>query len=88
MSDKMKIAEDELKSLQEVFSKLNQAKLFLGDITAQAYVAQLEVMKHNESLIGLQRGLESKYGPITLDIETGEYEKVEQPDQESKTVTL
>jgi len=25
---------------------------------------------------------------FTLDIETGEYEKAEQPDQESKTVTL
>jgi len=73
MSDKKKISEEELKSLQEAFSKLTQANATLGEVTTQAHLIQLEVLKYNETLKGVQRGLESKYGSISLDLETGEY---------------
>jgi hypothetical protein len=35
---------------------------------------QVEVLKHAENLAGVQRGLESKYGNIEVNLETGEYE--------------
>ena len=73
MSDKKKISDEELKSLQEALNNLNQAKVTLGDVTTQAHLVQLEVLKHNETLKGVQRGLESKYGSISLDVQTGEY---------------
>ena len=82
MSDKKKISDEELKSLQEALNNLNQAKVTLGDVTTQAHLVQLEVLKYNETLKGVQRGLESKYGPISLDVQTGEY--TDTPVEDSK----
>jgi hypothetical protein len=69
-----KLTEEELKSLQESIGKLNEFKIALADATTQKHLLQVEVLKHNETLSGIQRGLESKYGNITVDIETGEYD--------------
>lgn len=69
-----KITEEELKSLQETVGKLNEFKIALADATTQKHLLQLEVIKHSETLSGVQRGLESKYGNISIDIQTGEYE--------------
>ena len=69
-----KITEEELKSLQESVGKLNEFKIALADATTQKHLLQLEVIKHSETLSGVQRGLESKYGNISVDIQTGEYE--------------
>ncbi len=69
-----KLTEEELKSLQESVGKLNEFKMALADATTQKHLLQLEVIKHSESLSGVQRGLESKYGNISIDIQTGEYE--------------
>jgi len=69
-----KITEEELKSLQESVGKLNEFKIALADVTTQKHLLQLEVIKHSETLSGVQRGLESKYGNISIDIQTGEYE--------------
>ena len=69
-----KLTEEELKSLQESVGKLNEFKIALADATTQKHLLQLEVIKHSETLSGIQRGLESKYGNISIDIQTGEYE--------------
>ena len=69
-----KITKEELKSLQESVGKLNEFKIALADVTTQKHLLQLEVIKHSETLSGVQRGLESKYGNISIDIQTGEYE--------------
>ena len=69
-----KITEEELKSLQESVGKLNEFKIALADVTTQKHLLQLEVIKHSETLSGVQRGLESKYGNISIDIQTGKYE--------------
>jgi len=69
-----KLTEEELKSLQESVGKLNEFKIALADATTQKHLLQLEVIKHSETLSGVQRGLESKYGNISIDIQTGEYE--------------
>lgn len=68
-----KLTEEELKSLQESVGKLNEFKIALADATTQKHLLQLEVIKHSETLSGVQRGLESKYGNISVDIQTGEY---------------
>ena len=76
------ITKDELNSLQQAINKVNEAKAILGDVHTQAHYAQLEVLKHNEALLGIQKGLESKYGAITVDIQTGEYTEEAQEAQE------
>jgi len=73
-----KLTEEELKSLQESVGKLNEFKIALADATTQKHLLQVEVLKHNETLSGIQRGLESKYGNITVDIQTGEYDVVKE----------
>lgn len=69
-----KLTEEELKSLQESIGKLNEFKIALADATTQKHLLQVEVLKHAENLAGVQRGLESKYGNIEVNLETGEYE--------------
>jgi len=76
MADKLKLTEEELKSIQTALSNVNQAKTILGEATNQAFKAQIQVNSMEEAMIGVQKELEEKYGSITVDITTGEYEEV------------
>ena len=82
MADKLKLSEEELKSIQTAVSNLNQAKTILGDITNQAYKAQLQVVSMEEAMGTAQKELEDKYGSISVDLSTGEYEEVVEEAQE------
>ena len=77
-----KLTEEELKSLQESVGKLNEFKMALADATTQKHMLQVEVLKHAENLAGIQRGLESKYGNIEINRQTGEYELQKQEETE------
>lgn len=77
-----KLTEEELKSLQESVGKLNEFKMALADATTQKHMLQVEVLKHAENLAGIQRGLESKYGNIEINLQTGEYELQKQEETE------
>ena len=76
MADKLKLKEEELKAIQGAVSNVNQAKTILGDLTNQAYKAQLQVVAMEEALGAEQKKLEDTYGSITVDLNTGEYEEV------------
>lgn len=76
MADKLKLSEEELKSIQTAVSNLNQAKTILGDLTNQAYKAQLQVVAMEEAMAESQKALEDTYGSISVDLTTGEYEEV------------
>ena len=76
MADKLKLTEEELKSIQTAVSNVNQAKTILGDATTQAHLAQLQVLELDKALQEEQKTLEAKYGAISIDINTGEYEEV------------
>ncbi len=76
MADKLKLKEEELKSIQTAVSNLNQAKTILGDLTNQAYKAQLQVVAMEEGMATAQKALEETYGSISVDLSTGEYEEV------------
>ena len=76
MADKAKLTEEELKSIQTAVSNLNQAKTILGDVTNQAHKAQLQVNSMEEAMATAQKELEEKYGSISVDLTTGEYEEV------------
>jgi len=76
MADKLKLTEEELKSIQTAVSNVNQAKTILGEATNQAFKAQLQVNSMEEAMTSAQKELEDKYGSITVDLNTGEYEEV------------
>jgi hypothetical protein len=76
MADKLKLSEEELKSIQTAVSNLNQAKTILGDLSNQAYKAQLQVVSMEEAMAAAQKSLEDTYGSISVDLSTGEYEEV------------
>lgn len=76
MADKLKLSEEELKSIQTAVSNLNQAKTILGDLSNQAYKAQLQVVSMEEAMAAAQKSLEDTYGSISVDLNTGEYEEV------------
>jgi len=76
MADKLKLTEEELKSIQTAVSNLNQAKTILGDLSNQAYKAQLQVVAMEEAMAAAQKELEDTYGSISVDLTTGEYEEV------------
>lgn len=76
MADKLKLTEEELKDIQTAVSNVNQAKTILGDVQTQAYLAQVQVLEMDKALQEEQKKLEEKYGSISIDINTGEYEEV------------
>jgi len=84
MADKAKLTEEELKSIQTAVSNLNQAKTILGEATNQAFKAQLQVNSMEEAMVSAQKELEDKYGSITVDLNTGEYEEVVEEAEEVK----
>lgn len=76
MAEKLKLSEAELTKVQTAVGNLNQAKTILGDLTNQAYKAQLQVNAMEEALAEEQQVLEKTYGSISVDLTTGEYEEV------------
>lgn len=80
MADKAKLTEEELKSIQTAVSNLNQANAVLGDLHNQAYKAQLHVVSMEEAMAISQKELEDKYGSISIDLTTGEYEEAVKED--------
>ena len=76
MANKAKLTEEELKAVQTAVSNLNQAKTILGDLTNQAYKAQLQLNSMEEAMATAQKALEETYGSITVDLTTGEYEEI------------
>jgi len=84
MADKAKLTEEELKSIRTAVSNLNQAKTILGEATNQAFKAQLQVNSMEEAMGAAQKELEDKYGSISVDLNTGEYEEVVEEAEEVK----
>lgn len=74
MSDKKKLTEEELNSLQVALTKLNESKMLLGEVTTQAYAVQMQVLELADAMRKVQKELEDKYGSINVDVSTGEYE--------------
>lgn len=76
MKEVNKISEDELKEIQTAISNVNQAKTILGEASMQVHIAQMQVLELDKTLQEEQKKLEEKYGSISVDITTGEYEDI------------
>lgn len=73
-----KITEDELKSLQENVSKLNQVHIELGRLENQKHKILHQMGETEKEFDELQQNIEKKYGKCSINIENGELSEIEQ----------
>jgi len=81
MSKPTNLTEDELKSLQENVSKLNQVHLELGKLENQKHKILHQVNEIESLFDELQKELEEKYGKVSINIDNGELSKIPEKDE-------
>jgi len=76
MAKSKKITKDELASIQEAVGNINNLYINVGRAIVGAIIdsGNLEVL--NTALKEQQESLENKYGAVTVNLQTGEYEEV------------
>lgn len=78
MAKPTKLNEDELKSLQENVSKLNQVHIELGRLENQKHKILHQVNDVEKLFDELQKQLEDKYGKVSINIDNGELSEIEE----------
>lgn len=84
MADAKKITEQELEAVRLAVSNFNRAKSTLGDLEFEKSKLLTQVVELEEALKVEQQKLESTYGQITVNLDTGEYEETVQEAEEVK----
>ena len=82
---KAKITEEQLKEIRETQGKVNQILNNIGFIEIQKSALKVEFSKENEKAEEVKKKLEEEYGPINIDLQTGEYTIVEPKKEEVKS---
>lgn len=80
-----KISEEHLKTIQEQQTKLNNLLNKIGYIAAQKHGLLHEFGEVNKETEDFKSVLESTYGQVNINVDTGEYTKIE-PENELKVV--
>lgn len=79
MAKAKKITAEELEQIKEVVSTLNKITSAIGEMEVQKARAISDHTEFAAKLQEQQKGLEEKYGNVTIDLTTGEYtENVEE----------
>ena len=78
MAKPTEINEDELKSLQENVSKLNQVHIELGRLENQKHKILHQVNEIEALFDELQKNLEDKYGKVSIDISNGQLSEIKE----------
>ena len=78
MAKPTNLTEDELKSLQENVSKLNQVHIELGRLENQKHKILHQVNEIESLFDEFQKELEDKYGKVSINIENGELSEIEE----------
>jgi predicted nuclease with TOPRIM domain len=76
-----KITEEQLKEIQETQGKVNQLLNQIGFTEVQKSALKVEFSKANEAAEDVKKKLEEEYGPINIDLASGEYTIVEQKEE-------
>ena len=76
-----KITEEQLKEIKETQGKVNQILNQIGFVEIQKSALKVEFSKENEKAEEVKKKLEEEYGPINIDLQTGEYTIVEQKEE-------
>ena len=65
------ISEDQLKSIQEVVSNINQIHMETGRVESQKHNLLHNLVEHQTKLQTIQKELEDEYGKVNINIQTG-----------------
>lgn len=68
----MKLKDEQLKQLQELVGKINNAKAELGHIEMQKHEFLHQSVQIQTELTEFQKSLEEEYGQVSINISTGE----------------
>ena len=73
-----KISQEQLEELQGFVGKLNNAASQIGNLELQKHQLNHAAAEVQQDLNKLQAKLEERYGKIKIDIQTGNYEPIEE----------
>ena len=80
----MKIKEEELKTIQEQQTKLNELVSNIGLLESQKHGLLHEIAGVNKEVEDYKEVLEAEYGAINIDLEDGTYTKIEKDVESNK----
>lgn len=81
MAKPTNLTENELKSLQENISKLNQIHIELGKLENQKHKILHQINEIESLFDELQKELENKYGKVSINIENGELSEIKENEE-------
>lgn len=79
-----KITEEQLKNLQEVIAKINQATSSVGQLETQKHGILHQLGEMQKELSEMQAELEKEYGQVSINIEDGTYKNIENDQSDQK----
>lgn len=68
-----KITKDQLKDLNERYSKVQQLKVYVGDAEHQKHILLHQLINADSDLREMQALLEEQYGKVSIDLKDGSY---------------
>ena len=74
----MKITEEQLKELQEKVGAIQNVQSQIGGLEAQKHAALHVLASQQEELQKIQKALEEEYGKVSINIQDGTYEPIEE----------
>jgi hypothetical protein len=77
----MKIKEEELKTIQEQQTKLNELVHNIGLLESQKHGLLHDIAKANKEIEDYKEILEKEYGAINISLEDGTYTKIDVEDK-------
>ena len=79
---KLKITDEQLKEVQESQTKVSQVLNQIGFLEIQKSALKVEFNKVNDEAEEVKKKLEKEYGPININLSSGEYTVVEVKEEE------
>ena len=77
------ISEEQLKTIQDLVSPINQAQMEMGRMETQKHMLLHQVTELQKSLQEEQAKLEAEYGKVNINIQTGAIEYPEDVEADS-----
>lgn len=73
-----KIKDEQLKELQGLINNINQGQIQIGQLETQKHTVLHQLAEIQQKLQKLQEKLEEEYGKISINIQDGSYEAIQE----------
>lgn len=85
MSTEKKLTEEQLTKLQNFVGAINQAQAQLGQIEIQKHQLLHQIVGTQEDFSAFQKELEDEYGKVSINVEDGTLQEIEEDTNESNS---